>query len=118
MTKETLEIMIAAQANGVEETEIDLINDLSDVAYNTDIHIGMIRQHFDSTMNYIKENHERSADFLVPSVICAAIDELLISARCAGYDIDKNMILDCWHSAPIDLVESWDDWGESNVLSD
>ena len=112
MTKETLEVITTARANGVPETEINLMQDLSDIAYATDIHIGMIRQHFDSTMNYIKDNYEKSADIIVPSVICAAMDELLISARQAGFEIDKNMILDCWHSAPVDLVESWEGWDD------
>ena len=111
MKKKDLENIVSMQAN-TDEFECALLNDLNDVAYKTDINIGMIRQHFDSAVNYIKANHEKTADIIIPSIICACFDEIMVSARSAGYDIDKNLILDTWHTAPIEIIEKWEGWDD------
>ncbi len=111
MKKKDLEEIVSFQAND-DALECALLNDLGDVAYKTDIHVGMIRQHFDSAVNYVKTHHESTANIIIPSLICVAMDELLISARKAGYEIDKGIILDTWHSAPVNIIESWEGWDD------
>lgn len=111
MKKKDLEEIVSRQAND-DATECELLNDLADVAYKTDIHIGMIKQHFDSAVNYVKTHHENTASIIIPSLICAAMDELLISARKVGYEIDKGIILDTWYSAPVNIIESWERWDD------
>lgn len=109
MKKNEVIDMTEGMAN-VDKLAIRLSSDISEFAEKCDIHIGMLRQHMDSMCNWIKANCPETGDIVVRSVLCASMDELMVSAHEAGYEINKSEIMDLWFSAPIgDEFEGWDD---------